>query len=227
MTRSGLTLLFASLFLGLLAGGAQAQQLRSDSPLWTDHQDRDAALYPEAFFDKDGFGCSIPFRLGVYRRVAVVQQDGDDSEDAVSFVRIGNYGVFHCALVYGRTDDRADADTAFEDYAWLILLDKVRRPDGGEDELLALQIGIGNGSRYALFRRRVSDLSAPLEELDWRCPADAERRTARLDIWVQDTCVVSSKSALRRVARKAMRLPILATLDLTGASADVPGGTVP
>jgi hypothetical protein len=219
--------MFAGLFLGLMARGAQAQQLRSDSPLWTYQYERDAGLYPEAFTDKDSFGCSVPLRLGVYRRIPATSTTDDRFDDEVSFVRIENYGVFHCALLYGEADDRADADKAFEDHAWLIVLDKVRRPDGGEDELLALQIGVRNGSRYELFRRRASDLSAPLEELDWRCPATAEHRVAHLDIWVQDSCVVSSKSDLRGVARSAARRPILATLELTPAAADVPSDTVP
>lgn len=227
MTRPGQTIMLASLFFGLQAGGAQAQALRSDSPLWTYQQERDAGLYPEAFTDKDGFGCSVPLRLGVYQRVPVDQQADDDSGGEMSFVRIDNYGAFHCALVYGEADDRADVDTAFEDHAWLIVLDKIPRPDGGEDVLLALQIGIRNGSRYELFRRRASDLSAPLEELDWRCPATAEHRVAHIDIWVQDSCVVSSKSDLRGVARSAARRPILATLDLTPAAADVPSDTAP
>ena len=214
--------MLASVCLDLLAGGAQAQQLRSDSPLWTYQQERDAGLYPEAFSDKDGFGCSIPLRLGIYQRVPVAPATEDSFKGDVSFVRIDNYGVFHCALVYGEADDRADADTAFEDHAWLIVLDKIRRPDGGEDELLALQIGIRNGSRYELFRRPASDLSAQMEELDWRCPANAEHRVAHIDIWVQDACVVSSKSDLLSIARSAAGRSVLATLDLTSAVADVP-----
>jgi len=52
-----------------LAGTAQAQQLRSDSPLWTYRFERDPGIYPEHFYDGDSFGCAIPMRLGVYNRV--------------------------------------------------------------------------------------------------------------------------------------------------------------
>jgi hypothetical protein len=173
--------------------------------LWTYQNEPDQGLYPQHFTDADSFGCSVPLQLGVYRR----DWNGGDRDDA--FVRVQNYGVFHCALIYGEAFDRADADTAFEDHAWLIMLDKNRRADGGEDQLMALQIGVRAGSRYVLLRRRGTELSASLEELDWNCPANAERRTARLDIWVQDSCIIASKAELRQVARAAARRPIVAT----------------
>ncbi|CAN5287913.1 hypothetical protein BH09PSE1_BH09PSE1_25500 [soil metagenome] len=190
-----------------LAGAAQAQELRSDSPLWTYRFERDADLYPEAFFDAGSFGCAIPMRLGVYRRVP------KDDEAEESFVRIDNYGVFHCALIYGEASDHEDAAEAFEDHAWLVVLGQTPRAGSGEDELIALQIGVRHGSRYALFRRPANNTTAPLEELDWRCPRTAERRTAHLDIWVQDACVISSKAELRGIARAAARRPILSTLE--------------
>lgn len=189
-----------------LAGTAQAEDLRSDSPLWTYQFERAPGLYPEHFTDAESFGCSIPMRLGVYHRIP------KDAEAGGSFVRIDNYGVFHCALVYGEAYDREDAETAFENHAWMVVLGKTPRADGGEDELIALQIGVRNGSRYALFRRNANTMG-PLEELDWRCPRTAERRTARLDIWVQDACVISSKAELRGIARAAARRPVLATLE--------------
>lgn len=189
-------------------GSVEAQTLRSDSPLWTYQNERDPGLYPEHFVNEDSFGCAVPLRLGIYRHSSV------DDEGDETFVRIENYGVFHCALIYGETSDRADADSAFEDHAWLIELDKVRQPDGRDERLLALQIGVQAGSRYILLRDRDGDLSSPLEELDWKCPASAERRTARIDVWSQNSCVISSKADLRRVARAASRRPAVATLEL-------------
>ncbi|MBU1272641.1 MAG: hypothetical protein KJ728_06245 [Alphaproteobacteria bacterium] len=198
-------LVWALAIVAIFSVPAQAQTLRSDTPLWTYQNEPDQGLYPQHFTDAVSFGCSIPLQLGVYRR----DWNADGEDDA--FVRLQNYGVFHCALLYGEAYDRADAEAAFEDHAWLIMLDESRRPDGRADQLLALQIGVRAGSRYVLLRRRGNELSAPLEELDWKCPADAEHRKARLDIWVQDSCVIASKADLRRVARAAAGRPIIAT----------------
>ena len=195
---------------GLMGGVAEAQSLRSDSPLWTYETRPDPDLFPAPFFDDDSFGCSVPLGLGLYRVTYVT----DDAEEDETFVRIKNYGAIHCALTFGTAHDREDVDTAFEDFAWLIVLDEIRRPDGTDEHLLALQIGVRAGSRYVLLRRQGAGLSAPLDELDWKCPVRAERRTASIDIWRQDSCIVSSKAELRRMARMAARRPVVATWNL-------------
>lgn len=203
--------LLALLLIITVGGGAtqaQVQSLRSDSPLWTYESERDAGLFPEHFTDAESFGCSIPLRLGLYRRIEMAE-DFDES-----FVRIDNYGVFHCAVLYGEAFDRKDADVAFEDHAWLIVLDKIPRSDGSEDELLALQIGISAGSRYILLRRRSGNLSEPLDVLDWECPASAEHRRAQIGIWAQNSCITSSKTELRKIAHSAAQKPVLARLEL-------------
>lgn len=202
-----------------MGGAAQAQSLRSDSPLWTYRNEPDPGLFPEQFFSEDSFGCATPLGLGIYE---ITPADKDESG---GFVRVTNYGVFHCALSYGEASDREAADTAFEDHAWLIQLDKIRQPGGSDDYLFALQIGVRAGSRYVLLRRRGQALSAPLEELDWSCPSNAERRTSRIDIWFQDACVVSSKAELRRVARIAARRPAVSTWTLLPDAEDSPSET--
>ncbi|MGA0546274.1 hypothetical protein ACO2Q1_13450 [Brevundimonas sp. VNH65] len=214
MKRFGLALAM----VGLVSGVAQAQSLRSDSPLWTYQNEPDPGLFPTHFFDEDSFGCSIPLGLGIYR---VTSAETDEDE---SFVRVANYGVIHCALIYGEAYDREDAGKAFEDHAWLIQLDKLRRADGNDDYLLALQIGVRAGSRYVLLRRHGPELSAALEELDWKCPANAERRTAQIDIWKQDACIIASKADLRRMARNAARRPPVATWTLLPHEEEEPSG---
>jgi hypothetical protein len=202
---------WAAAIVGCFSAGAQAQTLRSDSPLWTYQNEPDPGLYPEHFVDQESFGCAVPLHLGVYRRTST----GEDAD--ISFMRVANYGVFHCALMYGEANDPEDIDTAFEDYAWLIELDRKDRADGTTNRLLALQIGIKAGSRYVLLRHRASESTTSLGELDWKCPAGAERRTARIDIWQQNACVISSKDDLRRIARIADRQPVTARWELTSA----------
>jgi len=189
-------------------GAAEAQSLRSDSPLWTYDTEPDPGLYPEHFTDAESFGCATPFRLGIYRSA------GGMDDTYPSYMRIDNYGVFHCALIFGTAEDLEDAEKAFEDHAWLIVLGTQKRPGGGEDELLALQIGVRAGSEYMIFKRRKDVMSPTLEELDWRCPVGVERRTARLDIWVQDVCVISTKADLRRIANAAARRPAVIRWEL-------------
>ncbi len=213
--------LFAIALACTVVSGAQAQSLRSDSPLWTYETEPDAGLFPEHFTDAESFGCSIPLRLGVYRTMGTTEDPGE------SYMRIDNYGVFHCALIFGTAYDLTDAEKAFDDHAWLIVLGSQDRPGGGEDEFLALQIGVRAGSRYLIFKRHKNQLSAPLEELDWRCPAGAERRTARLDIWVQNSCVISSKGDLRQIARAATRRPVLARWELMPPATAVPNDADP
>jgi hypothetical protein len=209
MKRFVLALAIVSVFGGV----AQAQSLRSDSPLWTYQNERDADLYPQAFFDDESFGCSVPFRVGDYRRIATTEDEDD------TFIRVGNYGVMHCALIYGETYDRDDVADAFEDYAWLIDLGEL---NDGEGRLLAFQIGVRTGSRYVLLRQRGSGLSSSFEELDWKCPVNAEHRVARIDIWTQDVCVVASKADLRRIASTAARNPAAATWELLQRDEDTP-----
>lgn len=184
---------------------AQAQSLRSDSPLWTYETERDPDLYPEFFFDSESFGCSAPFRFGDYRRVSTTEDEPE------LFIHLAIAGLQHCALTYGQTYVRNDVSKAFDDIAWLIDLGELQSSD---NRLFALQIGYQAGSRYILLRRRGTTLSSQLEELDWRCPMDAERRVAQIDVWTQDVCVVASKAALRRIARTASRRPASAAWEI-------------
>lgn len=203
MNRLALPLI--GLALGLMALPVSAQELRSDSPLWTYDSEPNEALFPRFFTDEESFGCIHIIRTGLYRWASV---DGGELE----YWRVDNYGVFHCALIVGVSPELNEAKDAFDDHAWIVRLDRVVEADGSETELLAFQIGIRTGSRYVLLRRRKSDMTH-LEELAPECPETAERRTARIDIWGQDVCVVASQEQLRSIAQTANRRPAAARLD--------------
>lgn len=182
-----------------LASVVHAQTIRSDSALWT-YDNASSSLYPQGFVDDQSFGCVHAINVGVWRYIET------DKQDWPEYWRLSNYGVFHCALLYGRADDEAAAGEAFESYAWLARLTEPHSaPD--EIELWALQIGVAGGSRYILLRRIGDDSAAPFDVLDAACPRDAERRRANIDIWVQDDCIVDAKADIVRIAQSAANRP--------------------
>ena len=189
-----------ALILALMAGptAASAQDLHADTPLWT-YDDSGDELFPSHFSDEESFGCSNIIDPGFYRF-----EVRDDPDEAM-FWRITNYGAFHCALSFGITYEQEEAHEAFEGPAWIV---KLGDDTVGEAavELLALQIGIADGSRYILLRRLKNEMQG-LEVLTHRCLRGLERRIAQIDIWRQDSCIVGSKADLRRVAREANRRP--------------------
>lgn len=189
-----------ALVLALSAGPtvASAQTLRADTPLWT-YDDSGDELFPTRFSDNESFGCSNIIDPGFYRL------EVQDDPDAAMFWRITNYGAFHCALTFGVAYEQEAAHEAFEGPAWIIRLGNDTVGEAAV-ELLALQIGIADGSRYILLRRPKNEMQG-LEVLAHRCLRGLERRVAQIDIWRQDSCIVRSKTDLRRVAREANRRP--------------------
>jgi len=199
------------LALGLSTAPASAQELRSDSPLWTYEYERNEALFPQSFHDADSFGCVHSIPTGLYRLTGV-----DEAE--AGYWLLENYGVFHCALLFSRAYELDEIGDGFIDYAWVVKLDEIVEDDGSETELMALQIGVRSGSQYILLRKREGD-SQHLELLAQECPPSAERRTATIDIWRQDVCVVASQDQLRSIARDAHGRLAAGRLDLIPASA--------
>jgi hypothetical protein len=179
----------------LSANIAAAQTLRSDSPLWT-YDGGPTELYPRNFVDDEGFGCVHATRTGIWRYVPT------DDPELTTFWRLENYGVNHCALLFGVASHEDGAATAFEDYAWMVRLgDAATEPN--QSELWVLQIGVAGGSRYELLRRQFG--KAEFDVLEARCPREAERRRAQIDVWSQDDCIVRSQSEMTSVAIAASR----------------------
>ena len=189
----------------MIAGPAGAQTLRSDLPLWHGEQGSED-LYPQNFFNEDTFGCQHAIWAGLYRFTP------GDAEGYPEVWRLQNYGVFHCAIIYGRGDTTEDAASAFISHAWIAKMGEVRREERTV-RLLALQIGVSSGSEYVLLAQVLDDASPPvLDVLDTPCPADAERRQARIDLWGADYCVISSQDMLRAMATEALERPPLGQL---------------
>ena len=189
----------------MVAGPTEAQTLRSDLPLWHDEQGSED-LYPQNFFSEDTFGCEHAIWTGLYAFTP------RDAEGYPEVWRLQNYGVFHCAIIYGLGDTAEDAASAFISHAWIAKLGEVRREERAV-RLLALQIGVSRGSEYILLAQPL-DGAAPsvLDVLDTPCPADAERRQARIDLWGADHCIINSQEMLRTMATEALDRPPLGQL---------------
>ena len=184
---------------GLLvsANVAAGQTLRSDSPLWT-YDGGTTDLYPRNFVDTDGFGCAHATRMGIWRYLPADDREWPD------FWRMENYGVIHCALLFGVASDESEAATAFDDMAWMVRVgDEATEAD--QSELWVLQIGVAGGSRYEVLRRSFGQTD--FDVLDPRCPGGAERRRAQIDVWVQDDCVIRSRREMTNVALAASQRP--------------------
>lgn len=185
-----------SVFLALAADTtAEAQTLRSSTPLWNDVSGR-KALYPQSYVDAESFGCILPdLKLGVYHHV-----DAQFPDDP-SFWRIENYGVVHCALTFGTAHDEEDILTSFEDFAWVANIGESRTINAAR--LMAIQIGVSGGSRYIILRSIPDSDRQRFDVLEAHCPSDAETLEANIDIWRQRVCVVESQDQLARIAREA------------------------
>lgn len=214
MARAAILLVIV-LLTGWTPASAQDVLLRADLPLWTGADGED--FYPKHFSETDGdsfsFGCSSNIQFGDYREVRA------NDPERVAWWRIGNYGVFHCALLLSEASERTELDTGFREHAWLVVLGKIQT-SGGEIELLALQIGARGGSTYNLFSRSVGAPNTTLSVLDPVCPRGSTRRGRGIDVWRTDYCVVASQSALRRIAREAFRRPPVAALEYVGPELD-------
>lgn len=184
---------------------AQEVLIRADLPLWTNYAD--THVFPTRFVDEESFGCVSNVRFGDYRRIETGESEPSD------WWRIDNYGVNHCALLLSEAPDQDRLENRFRDYAWVIVLDEVQTPVG-EVELLALQIGARGGSEYRLLSRPKADATnATISVLNPACPRAFLRDAGSLDVWRTDYCVVASQSALRRLAREAVRRPPAAILE--------------
>jgi hypothetical protein len=100
--------------------------------------------------DNELFGCVVPFPTGVWR------YSEDEFPENDEYWRLDNYGVIHCALIFGQASEADAARQAFESHAWMIRLSSTPT-SAGETTLWALQIGVSGGSRYLVLRQHPGD----------------------------------------------------------------------
>lgn len=182
-----------------------ADLIHSDEPLWTS----DDPLWPIHFSDNDSWGCASTFAVGDW-------QGSGGRHDSERWLRLQNYGVFHCAYIVRRASDREQLDHADFSYGWLV---KVGDLDfhGSKRELWVLQSGSRPGSSYAFFAvERSKGIIKAADELQRRCPAGHSRGGARIDLWATRYCAINSRADLIALVRKMVELPPLARLNFIG-----------
>ena len=186
------------------------QLVRSDVPLWGfEHPE----LWPKSISD-DGplisFGCRSPVAFGDWN----ILRDDDDSE--ASWLRLTNYGVFHCALIHQASDERGSLAGSQGSYAFAVRIGSFEKRSKSI-ELWALQIGVLGGSEYMLLSREPSeDIITRFKVLQRRCRSQHIRRGPSLDIFGTEYCAINSKGEMIAFAKRMAGLPPLGTMEWRG-----------
>lgn len=174
----------------------RAELLHADLPLFGTDKDK---LQPIHFVDGESFGCASAFAFGDWRESSTEDWRQD-------WMRIGNYGVFHCAYILSTADSRDTLDKAKTKHSWMVKIDQL-----GDHALWAMQIGATLGSSYRLFRVPLQKgVIAQMDELQIICPKDWQRKGPQIDVWGTRYCAVESREDLIHFARQMDRKPPLA-----------------
>jgi hypothetical protein len=158
-------------------------------------------------------GCESRVRFGDWQFVP----NPENEHDEPYWLRIANYGAFHCAANLYVADERSELDEGEFSRGLFVRIGKAR--SGSTDwELWALQQGFVPGSSYTLLAREVQDDNGIVEQfrvLQRHCPAGMLREARGMDVWLTRYCAVDSRTDLLALARQMIRKPALGTLTLT------------
>jgi len=183
---------------------AQPSPVHADLPLWTNSED----LWPRSFSDDDGFGCSGPVKFGEWKRTYYPQtEEGDAYTTDPDWLKIHNYGVFHCAYGFRWSYDLEGLETETAKLGHMVELGFVDT-ENGKRKLWAMQIGFSPGSDYIfLTRLESSEPDTPFDVLDMKCPKKYIRKTENIDIFLTDYCSINDKRSMRRFAKRMAKRP--------------------
>jgi len=197
--------LLAFILLALSNPAAARGRVHSDLPLFTG---RLYQLWPHSFSDKDGWGCTSRIAFGDWKYV----EPREEAEPDIEWVRLRNYGVFHCAVVEEWSYDREHLGQRGFKHSWFVELGRTQRGKSTL-ELWALQSGTVPGSEYLLLTRSAEPgLIKTFEVLPVDCPHEYQRKGAPIDVWGVNYCVINSAEELRSFARKMARRGPIGTL---------------
>ena len=189
---------------------AQPSSVHADLPLWIETEN----LYPRSFTDDDSFGCSGPVKFGNWKltyRSETNEPDADAPD--VEWLKIYNYGVFHCAYGFQWSYELKDLETTSAKLGHFVELGLVDTPSGKMD-LWAMQSGFSPGSDYIFVTRpNNSNPNTPYEVLDIQCPKKYIRAAGNIDIFRTDYCSINNKRSMRRFAKRMAKLPPIGKLE--------------
>lgn len=194
------------LSLLMFSSSAKSQErVHSDLPLFSG---RHGELQPIPFRDADSFGCSSRIAFGDWKYV----EPREDARPTIDWLRLRNYGVFHCAVIEEWAPDRERLGLRGYKHSWFVELGVTKRGKSTV-ELWALQSGARPGSDYLLLARTPAPgLIKAFEVLPVDCPEDYLRKGDGPDIWRADYCAINSADELRSFARKMASRRAIGTL---------------
>jgi hypothetical protein len=206
------------LLVGVPLEPAVAQdRVHSDLPLFTHTDDE---LSPRSFHERNGdelsFGCAHRVTMGDWK---YVEPDEVRGQPRIRWMRLHNYGAFHCAAYERWSGERSGLKESDAKPSWFVELGRVS-VNGAKLALWAMQTGSRPGSDYLLLSRRNSDgIIKQFNVLPVFCPDRFRRRGKPIDVWRVDYCSVSSQSELRSLAKSMAKHPPVGTLTFV---ADIP-----
>lgn len=213
---AGLLLVTASLAAPVLGEDGEgiefvSERLHAPLPLYTfDWQD----LWPRSMVPGADViaGCESRVRFGDWQFVPHPANEYDEPY----WLRIANYGAFHCAANLYVADERRELAEGEFSRGLFVMIGTAS--SGGTDwELWALQEGFVPGSSYTLLAREAQEDDGTVEQfrvLQHRCPRGKLREARGMDVWLTRYCAVDSRGELLALARRMMREPALGTLTL-------------
>lgn len=154
-----------------------------------------------------------------------------DSSGSDFWLRIANYGVFHCAANLYKADAREEVDAGDFSRGLFARIGE-GRANGKTYELWALQEGFVPGSSYMLLARAKGEddgIVARFDVLQVRCPSRWRRRAEDMDVWLTRYCAVENRDDLLAFARRMLREPFLGELrreEETGPDAEAPDPSI-
>ncbi len=200
----------------------EAERVHSDLPLYTFDWDD---VWPRGMTGPDIIaGCESRVAFGDWE----FKPNPDDEFGDPYWIRVANYGAFHCAANLYNADEREGLDEGGFSRGLFARIGETRK--GGElFELWALQEGFVPGSDYLLLARKAEndDLITRFEVLQRRCPRSRMREVDGLDIWTTSYCSINTRGELLRLAKRMLREPALGTLSLAKEEGPVSEETGP
>ncbi len=189
---------------------AQPSSVHADLPLWTSFEN----LWPRSFSDDDGFGCSGPVKFGEWKLTYYTEAEevGAYTPDP-DWLKIHNYGVFHCAYGFTWSYDLKGLETESAKLGHMVELGFVDTQNG-KRKLWMIQTGFRPGSDYIfLTRLEDSETDTPFNVLDMKCPKKHVRKTENIDIFLTDYCSINDKRSMYRLAKRMATRPPIGILE--------------
>ena len=189
-----------------------AELIHSDLPLYTFEWEN---FWPRGFVGEGSFGCVTKVSYGDWQFTSNPAFEFGDSW----WLRISNYGVFHCGANILEAYDREELVEGDFSRGFFVQQGEAEH-DGKTLEIWALQRGMVPGSDYILLAREPKEgLAEKFTVLQRRCPQGARRELeGGLDVWLTDYCAINSREELWDLSMAMLEFPALGTLELRSDS---------